>query len=144
MKHYNDLNEKEKEQLLKFPAYISLLASTVEGRIDKAEMTTAVKITHVKTFSSDPVLKDYYKEAELVFEDTIDKLNNELPYNIEERKNVLHHELNKLEPLLKKLDPGYANIFRRSMKSYKHYISKAHRNVLEYFIFPMPIDGVFD
>ena len=144
MKYYNDLNETDKEQLLKFPAYISLLASTAEAGIDKAEMTTAVKITHVKTFSGDPILREYYKDAEHVFEDTITNLNNELPHDIEERKSAILHELNKLEPLIQKLDPGYANILRRSMKSYKHYISKAHRNVLEYFIFPMPIEGVFD
>lgn len=144
MKHYKDLNEKEKEQLVKFPAYISLLASTVEGGIDKVEMKTAVKITHVKTFSSDPILLDFYKQAEGIFEKTITNLDNELPPNKEDRKIAITKELNKLESLLKKLDPEFAIVLRRSMRSYKYYISKAHRNVLEYFIFPMPIEGISD
>jgi len=144
MKHYSVLNEKEKEQLLKFPAYISLLASTAEEGIDKQGKNTAVKITHVKTFSSDPILLDFYKEAEGIFEKTITNLDNELPHNKEDTKLAINQELNKLEPLLKKLDPEFAIVLRLSMESYKYYISKAHRNVLEYFIFPMPIDGIFD
>jgi hypothetical protein len=48
MKHYSDLNKSEKEQLLKLPAYMSLLTSTAEEGIDNEEKNTAVKITHVK------------------------------------------------------------------------------------------------
>lgn len=144
MKHYSDLNKKEKEQLLKFPAYISLLAATAEGGIDEQEKKSVVKLTHVKTFSSEPLLSDFYKDAELIFEKTITALDNELPHNKEERASFISRELDKLELLLKKLDPGYASILRHSMESYKQHISKAHRNVLEYFIFPMPIDGISD
>jgi hypothetical protein len=139
-----ELDEKEKEQLLKFPAYISLLASTTEGGIDKQEMKAVVKLTHVKTFSCDPMLSDFYKEAAQVFEKTITTLDNELPHNKQERALAITQELDKLEPLLKKLDPLYASVLRQSMETYKDYISKAHRNILEYFIFPMPIEGIFD
>ncbi|CAN5468098.1 hypothetical protein BH11BAC5_BH11BAC5_39160 [soil metagenome] len=144
MKKYNDLNETEKAQLLKFPAYMSLLTSTAEEGIDKEEKNTAVKITHVKTFSSDPILVDFYKEAEIVFEKAITELDTNLPHNREDRKLAIHTELDKLETLLNKLDPGFVAAFRRSMRSYGYYISKAHQNVLEYFIFPMPIQGISD
>jgi len=144
MKSYKDLNEKEKQQLLKYPAYISLLASTAEGSIDEQEKETAVKLTHVKTFSSDPLLSEFYKEAEGVFETTLNALNSELPVRKEDRMVAISKELEKLETLLKKLDPEYASVLRRSMASYKQHISRAHRNVLEYFIFPVPIDGLSD
>lgn len=144
MKHYRDLSEKEKDQLLKFPAYVSLLASTAGGGIDEQEKRTAVKLTHIKTFSSDPLLSDFYKEAENIFEKTVITLNDELPHAKKERTLAICHELDKLEPLLKKLDPEYASVLRYSMESYKHYISRAHRNILEYFIFPMPINGLTD
>lgn len=144
MKHYRDLSAKEKDQLLKFPAYISLLASTADDGIDEQEKRTAVKLTHIKTFSSDPLLSDFYKEAENIFEKTVITLNDELPHAKKERTLAICHELDKLEPLLKKLDPEYASVLRYSMESYKHYISRAHRNILEYFIFPMPINGLTD
>lgn len=144
MKNYNDLNEMEKDQLLKFPAYISLLASTAREGIDKQEKKAVVKLTHIKTFSCDPLLADFYKETDSIFEKTITVLNENLPHSQEERKMAICRELNNLEPVLKKLDPTYAYALRRSMESYKYHISKAHRNILEYFIFPMPIDGISD
>jgi hypothetical protein len=33
---------------------------------------------------------------------------------------------------------------RDSLRSYKSHISRAHRNILEYFIFPLPIKGITD
>lgn len=144
MKHYSDLNESGKKQLLKLPAYMSLLTSTTEAGIDKEEKDTAVKITHVKAYSSDPILVDFYKEAESVFEKTITDLDAKLPHNREERKIAIQLELNKLESLLSKLDPDFVSALRRSIRSYDYYISKAHQNVMEYFIFPMPIDGISD
>lgn len=144
MKHYKDLSEKEKNHLLKFPAYISLLASTADDGIDEEEKRMAINLTHIKTFSCDPLLSDFYKEAENIFEKTVISLNDELPHAKKERTAAICLELEKLEPLLKKLDPEYASVLRNSMESYKHYISRAHRNILEYFIFPMPINGLTD
>ncbi len=144
MKHYSDLSESEKEQLLKLPAYMSLLTSTAEKGIDKEEKNTAVKITHVKAYSSDPILINFFKEAESIFEKTITDLDTALPHNREDRKLAVQKELNKLERLLSKLDPEFVSALRRSIRSYDYYISKAHQNVMEYFIFPMPIDGISD
>lgn len=142
MKRFSDLNEKEKAQLLKYPAYISLLASTAPKGIDEAEKKAVVKLTHIKTFSCNPLLADFYKEEEIVFEKTVTDLDNELPQNKEERTRTICRELNKLEPLLKKLEPSYVYVLRNSMESYKRYISKSHHTILEYFIFPIPIHGI--
>jgi hypothetical protein len=42
------------------------------------------------------------------------------------------------------LGEGYRSAMHRSMKSFKDHVSKAHRNVLIDFIFPMPIKGLSD
>lgn len=144
MKHYNDLNESDKKQLLQFPAYISLLASTMEEGIGEREKQVAVKLTHVKTFAGDPLVADFYKDAEKVFEQTITELDHRLPHVREERTAAIKKELEKLEPVLNKLDSQYAAVLRNSMASYRHYISRAHRNVLEYFIFPLPVGWLSD
>lgn len=144
MKEWSELSEKDKIQLLRFPAYISLLASTAEGGIDKKEKNAAIKLTHIKTFASDPILFDFYKTAEHNFEKELTNLDHELPHTKEERKEAIEQELYKLEDVLKQLDPVYASVLRHSMKSYKNYVSKAHHNILEYFIFPLPIDGISD
>lgn len=144
MKHYDDLTEKEKEPLLKFPAYISLLTSTSKDGIDKEEKDTAIKITHVKTFSGDPMILGFYKDADARFEKTITEMNKTLPPGHEERQAAIKRELDSLEPLLHKLDPVFVNTLRRSMKSYVYYLKKAHENVFEYFVFPMPLEGISD
>lgn len=144
MKQWHDLNERDQKQLLLYPAYISLLASTAENGIDKKEKKAALKLTHIKTFASDPILFDFYKAVEHDFEKQVNELDHDLPHSREERKHAIEHELNKLEPVLQKLDNGYSFTLRRSMKSYKNYVSKAHHTILEYFIFPLPVKGISD
>jgi len=144
MKRWIDLNEKDKRQLLLFPAYISLLACTSENGLDKQEKSAALKITHIKTFAGDPELRDFYKAAENDFEKELIELNRKLPHDREERKLAIRQELNKLEPILKKLDAHYAVILEHSMEAYKNHVSRAHQNILEYFIFPLPINGISD
>ncbi len=56
MKQFNTLTKDEKEALLKFPAYISLLAANSDGLLDKVEKKDAFKLEHIKTFSADPLL----------------------------------------------------------------------------------------
>ncbi len=144
MKQFNNLSNQEKEALLKFPAYISLLAADSDGKLDKWEKKSAIKFSHIKTFSSDPLLAEFYKEADKVFKRNIEQLDKELPNEREEREAAIKNELSKIERIVLKLGQEYASIMHRSMKSFKDHVSKAHRNVLIDFIFPMPIKGLSD
>lgn len=141
---FKDLTEQERKQLLKFPAYVSLLAASADSGLDMKEQKAVVKLTHIKTFSCDPLLADYYNEVDKHFESTIAELNYKLPHNRQERDTAIKEELSKLEVILKKLGSTYAIVMHNSLRNYKDHVSKAHRNVLEYFIFPMPIGGITD
>jgi len=141
---FKDLSQAEREQLLKFPVYISLLAASKDCRLDGREMHTAIKLTHIKTFSCDPVLADYYAEVDRNFESSARAISDQLPADRELREIAIKRELNKLEAILRKLDKRYAAIMHESLRSYKDHVSRAHRNVLEYFIFPLPISGITD
>ena len=142
MKQWKDLNEHDKTQLLRFPAYISLLASTAEGGIDRQETDAAIKLSHIKTFAGDPELHGFYKAVDKDFEKQLIDLDKELPHTAKERKTVIVERLRRLETVLTKLDKRYASLLRHSMHAYKDHVSKAHRNILEYFIFPLPIEGL--
>ncbi|MDE3234477.1 MAG: hypothetical protein KGO81_00885 [Bacteroidota bacterium] len=144
MKNFKDLTDDERAQLLSFPAYVSLLASTSGNGLDKQEKDAAVKLSHIKTFSSDPQLKDFYKQVEENFEKKITHLDAQLPHGKKERKEAIMQELHKLDKVLKQLDPALAKLFKKSMESFRHHVSKAHQNVLEYFILPLPIEGITD
>ncbi|HVS96658.1 MAG TPA: hypothetical protein VHE54_09220 [Puia sp.] len=141
---FKDLNQPEREQLLRFPVYLSLLAASKDCRLDGAEMHTAIKLTHIKTFSCDPVLADYYAEVDSNFEAVATKISNQLPADRDAREFAIKRELDKLEAILRKLDKRYAAILHESLRSYKDHVSRAHRNVLEYFLFPLPIGGITD
>jgi hypothetical protein len=144
MDHYADLPDEDREQLLKFPAYISLLACLRESGIDAKEKKSAVRLTHVKTFTSPLMLVDFYREAEHHFEAHLEKLDKELPKDLTQRELSIRKELAKLETILGKLGVRYAAALHDSLKSYTRHVSHAHNNVLEYFIFPLPIKGLSD
>jgi hypothetical protein len=49
-----------------------------------------------------------------------------------------------LEKIVLKLGEKYVSVMHSSMKSFKEHVSKAHRNVLADFLFPLPIEGITD
>jgi len=142
MEQFNNLSKQEKESLLKFPAYISLLAAVNDDRFDKSDQKSAVKFSHIKTFSSDPLLTEFYKEADKVFKSNIEQLDKELPKERKRREAAIKNELSNLEKIVLKLGKDYTLTMHRSMKSFKEHVSQAHQNVLVDFIFPVPIKGL--
>ncbi|MEO5572227.1 MAG: hypothetical protein ABIT08_14660 [Bacteroidia bacterium] len=144
MKNLETLNQAEKEMLLKFPAYISLLAANNDEKLDETERKSAIRFSHIKTFSCNPLLSEFYQQADQVFENNITELNSKLPEGRMERENAIKNALAKLESILKKLGKDYASAMHLSMNTFKDHVSKAHRSVLERFIFPVPIKGIND
>ena len=144
MKPFKNLSAQENAALLKFPAYISLLAAYHDDKLDEAEKKSAIKFAHTKTFSCDPLLAQFYKEAEKVFEKNITQLEKDLPKEINRRDAAIKRELLNLEKIVLKLGKEYTITMHHSMKSFKDHVSKAHNNVLVDFIFPLSIPGLTD
>jgi len=142
MKSFKDLTESENNALLKFPAYITLLAANSDGILDEAEKKSAIKFSHIKTYSCDPLLDEFYKEADRDFEYNIELLNKNLPAEKHSRETAIRKEMANIEKIVLKLGKEYTSVMRRSMKSFKDHVSKAHHNVLVDFIFPLPIKGI--
>ena len=142
MKPFKTLSVKENKMLLKFPAYISLLAANWNDKLDDIEKESAIKLAHIKTFSGDPLLAEFYKEADKVFEKNIEQLDKDLPKEKENRAVAIKLELSNLEKIVSKLGKKYVSVMRSSMKSFKEHVSKAHNSVLVDFIFPISIPGL--
>jgi len=142
MKLFKELTESENIELLKFPAYISLLAANSDDKLDAMEKQSAIKFSHIKTYSCDPLLTKFYEEADKVFENNITQFNKDLPIKKAAREAAIKRELMKLETIVLKLGEEYTTIMHRSMKSFKDHVSQAHHSVLVDFIFPMPIKGL--
>lgn len=142
MINFKSLTPLEQESLLKFPAYISLLAANTDGRFDQTEELSAVEFNHVKTYSCDPVLIEFFREVDKTFKSTIDQLNKALPLGQENRDKAIKKKLVALDSIVLKLGPEYAAVMHKSMQSFKDHVSRAHHNVLVDFIFPIPIKGL--
>jgi hypothetical protein len=141
---FEDLSPQEKKQLIRLPVYVSLLAASKDWSLDRLEKNTAIKLTHIKTFSCDPVLADYYAAVDQDFERAVAEISQQLPEEKEARELAIRRELRKLDGILRKLDKDYATSLYHSLRSYKDQVSRAHRNILEYFLFPLPINGITD
>jgi len=143
MNTYKNLPEIQKAQLRKFPAYISLLAAAYHNHgMDEKEKQTAVKFTHVKSFKSEPLLADFYADVEQDFEQTLTLLNSQLPKSKKEREVAIKAELEKIESILINLGTEYSVALHKSMETYREHVAHCHDNMLEYFIFPIPIKGL--
>jgi hypothetical protein len=121
-----------------------MLAAEKNDHLDKIEKKTAIQFCHIKTFTCDPLLSQFYHEAEKNFETNINELDTALPMDKTEREEIITNELAKIERILLKLGTDYALVMHRSMRSFKNHVSRAHRNILEYFVFPLPINGITD
>ena len=139
---FKNLSKKENDILLKFPAYISLLAANGDGIMDDEEKKVAMKISHTKTFSCDPFLEDYYREADKVFEQNIEAIDKELPKEIYHREAALKKSLYAIERIALKLGKDYSSAMNISMRSFTEHVSKAHHNIFVDFVFPLPIPGI--
>ena len=142
MSTFENLSKKEQQEFLKFPVYISLLAANIDGETDEKEKQTAMAFDHMKTYTCNPMLAGFYDKADKIFSKSIIELDNALPKGKEQRDAAIKAELAKLEKLLLKFDETYAATMHQSLKSFKEHVSAAHFNVLEAFIFPVPIKGL--
>ena len=144
MNLFKNLSAEEKEEFLKFPAYISMLTASCDNSLDNDEKKAAIKLSHTATFACNPVLREFYEEADKVFEKNIEILDLDLPEDKLKREAAIKIELSNLEKILLKLGKEYAKIMHESMKIFMTHVSKAHHNVLMDFVFPIAIPGFED
>jgi hypothetical protein len=142
MKPFKNLSQQENAALLKFPAYISMLAAESNDKLDDIEKKSAIKFAHIKTYSCDPLLTEFYLEADKNFENIIEQLDKDLPKGKELREAAIKKELLVLEKIVLKLGEDYTSLMHRSMESFKEHVSKAHHNVLIDLIFPLSMSGL--
>jgi hypothetical protein len=142
MKPFKTLTVEENKTLLKFPAYISLFAANWNRNLDEVERNSAIRFDYIKTFSYDPLLAEFYKEADKVFKKNIEQLDKDLPKGKEGRDAAIKMELVALEKIVLKLGKEYVFVMRKSMKSFKEHVSKAYDSELVDFTFPIPIPGL--
>lgn len=130
--------------LTRAPALISVHAAMDVNEINALRKADAIKLAHLKTFTADPLLIPYYIEVEKVFKEQFEAIVKQYAPLDREKKYILSKEIERMDPILKKLDTEYGRLLRHSLNKFAHHVQHADRSVFEYFIFPYPMPGLTD
>lgn len=137
------LNPNEQRLLLSAPVLVSVLASCSLNTVNEYKKADAIKLSHIKTFTADPLLLPYYAEVEKNFKNEFETaLRKYYPFDAEKRKE-LEQEIGRVRVLMSGLEPKYANVLRGSLERYAKHVAHAH-SVIRDFVLPIPIPGLTD
>lgn len=138
MKEIDKLDQIDRDILLRAPAVVALLASVSDdGEVSDKERAESVKLAHLRTYTSKPILHNYYKEVDKVFEGHFENILAQLPSEWKEKERFLENRLLNLDPVLLKLDPVYAEELITSLKSFAKHVFKSNSNFLQNFLLPI-------
>ena len=140
---FKKLSEEERELLYQAPALVSVLASCGTNAINETRKRDAIKLSHLKTFTANPVLLPYYQEVESGFADRFEAIARKYhPFN-DEKRAELREEVNRVSEVIAKLDNKFfAQTLYASLHRYADHIKRSTHSVFQDFMFPMPIPGL--
>lgn len=137
------LSKEDRDILLKAPAVVAILAAiSDDGEVSKHEKSESIKLSHLRTFTSEPILQNYYKESEKVFEENFDAVMSQLPTEWSDKEKFLEAELEELKHVLPKLNDVYAKDLVNSLKSFAKHVFKSNASFLDYFVLPVFMNKV--
>jgi len=137
------LSEEDRGILLKAPAVVAILAAiSDDGEVSRHEKSESVKLSHLRTYTSDPLLHNYYKEAEKDFELHFDSIMAKLPSEWKDKEKFLEDELTELKHVLPKLNEVYARELVNSLKSFARHVFQSNSSFLDYFLLPVFMNKV--
>ena len=144
IKQLETLTMEEREILFSAPVFISVLASCSFNEINKIDKARAIELSHLKTFTADPILRSYFLKVESDFKSQFEIIAKAyFPFD-ENRRNALKVQINKVSHILGKLAKTYSQALNKSLERYGKHVKKATHTVFHNFIFPVPIPQLTD
>lgn len=132
------LDQVDRDILLRAPAVVALLAAVSDdGEVSADEKAASVRLAHLRTYTSKPILHNFYKEVDKCFEQHFDDILAQLPSDWKEKERFLENRLCNLDPVLLKLNPVYAEELITSLKSFAKHVFKSNSNFLQNFLLPI-------
>ena len=101
---FESLTPEELEALLEAPLLITILVGAADGTIDDEESYWSERLMQVRTYAGKKILVDFYREAAVDFLEKVAETLSKLPQNASERGREIATRLEKLNPILAKLD----------------------------------------
>lgn len=135
---FEQLNEEERRILLRIPAVVAIFAAiSNDGNVSANEKSESVKLSHLRTHTSPPILQEYYQEVDKDFEKNFDEIMGNLPTEWKDKEAFLEEKIVKLNQVLTKLDKRYRAELVNSLKSFAKHVFRTNSSFLKYFILPI-------
>ncbi|MEO1624252.1 MAG: hypothetical protein AAFV25_03775 [Bacteroidota bacterium] len=122
---FHGLEQEEVDLMYNSFALITLLIGGADGKLDEDEQNWAAKITHIRSFTNEDSLKDFYQEVNDKYQEKLNKLSEGLPADTEARNQSLSDQLSGLNAILAKLEEVFAARLYRDMRSFAKQVAKA-------------------
>lgn len=129
---FDHLTEDERIRLINAPAYVTVLIAGADENIDRREKLSAAKLVHYRTFTSDPLLHDYYESVNESFEEALNGLISLYEDGIDSGGKAVSDELSLLNPILEKLDPPVKMKLVDTWRSLAKKVAEASGGLLGY------------
>ena len=130
IQEFKELTEEEVDFMLRVPALICTLVAGADSKIDNSEINEAIAITKLKQTRARKALIEYYRTVGNNFEAQFMEFNESFPKNAEERNPLIIAELEKVNPILKKLNRNFAIKYYNSIRDLANKIAEASGGVL--------------
>jgi len=133
IKYLENLDAQELDLLLQALPMITLLVGAADSDLTDEEIKYAEKITHIRSYNERELLMEYYEDAEKTFVYHLENLVNELPKDSQSRNAELAARLEKINPILAKLDQRVAGYLYKGLVSFAHHIARSEGGFLGFF-----------
>ena len=137
-KEIDSLDPIDRGIILRAPAVVALLAAVSDdGVVSEDEKAASIRLAHLRTYTSKPILHNYYEEVDKCFEENFEMILNQLPEGWKEKERFLENRLTNLDPVLQKLNTVYSEELITSLKSFAKHVFKSNSNFLQNFLLPI-------
>jgi len=130
IQEFKDLSPEEVDLMISVPALVCVLIAGADNKIDKSEIAEAIALIKLKQTRARHELLEYYRAVIETFEKQITELQDKYNLPVEERSATISGELEKVNPILKKLPKTFAIKFYASIKDVAKKIAESSGGVL--------------
>ncbi len=130
MKDLKILDQEELATMYNAPVWVALLIAGADSHIDKKEIKEAISIANLKRNRARKDLVEYYHEVANNFENNLKGHLALLPKDTREQAEILIENLEKLNPILTKIDPTFSVQFYESLKDLASKVAHATGGVM--------------
>lgn len=131
--HFKVLSDAEYKQLTDAIAQITVLIAGADDKIEPKETAWAKKITNIRSYTLPDDLREFYKDVGKDFSERLDFYVDEYEHGHEEAMHHIAEDLEKLNPILAKLDQRLGYELYTSYKSFANHVAKSTGGFLEFF-----------